>query len=144
MSDERGLMRRRHRHWPISPFRELDRFFDEDWDQNVDFIPPVDIYQDENSVIAEMPIPKIDPEKIDVNIENDVLTISGNTEDKEEVKRENYYRKEVREGNFSRSVRLPMSVKAEESEAESKDGMLKIIMPKAEKTKQKKISVNVK
>lgn len=133
----RGLMQ-----W--SPMRDMDKFFEEDlWSGN-DFAPAIDVYQDKDNVIVEAPLAGVDPEKVDISIENDVLTISGRTEEKKEVKREDYYRKEVREGSFSRSVILPMSVKADVAEAHSEKGMLKIIIPKADEVKPKKIAVKIK
>lgn len=133
----RGLMQ-----W--SPMRDMDKFFEEDlWSGN-DFAPAIDVYQDKDNVIVEAPLAGVDPEKVDISVENDVLTISGRTEEKKEVKREDYYRKEVREGSFSRSVILPMSVKADLAEAHSEKGMLKIVIPKADEVKPKKIAVKIK
>jgi len=127
-----------------SPMRDMDKFFEEDFWHGANFSPAVDIYQDKDNVIVETPLAGIDPEKVDISIENDVLTISGQTEEKKEVKREDYYRKEVREGSFSRSVILPMPVKSTEAQAFSEKGMLKITIPKSEDAKPKKISVKVK
>lgn len=129
---------------PGFPLRDLSRIFEEDTWNDFDFTPAVDVYQDKDNVIVETPLPGVDPEKVDITIENDVLTISGQSEDQQEVKRENYYRKEVRKGSFSRSVILPMSVKADQAEAHSEKGILKIMIPKAEEAKPKKISVKVK
>lgn len=136
----RGLMR----FSPSIQFRDIDKLFDESLWDGVDFTPAIDVYQDKDNVIVETPLPGVDPEKIEVTIENDVLTISGQTEEKEEIKRENYYRKEVRKGSFSRSVILPMSVKADAAEAHSEKGILKIVIPKAEEVKPKKIAVKIK
>ena len=132
----RNLMR-----W--SPFRDIDRMFDENFAADVDFMPAMDIYQDKENVIVETAVPKVDADKIDINVENDVLTISGQREEKKEVKREDYYRKEVREGSFSRSVVLPMAVKGDQAEASYEKGMLKITLPKADEVKPKKIAVKV-
>lgn len=129
-------------HW--SPMNDIDRFFDEDMWNGANFTPAVDVYQDKDNVIVETPLAGIDPDKVDITIENDVMTISGSTEEKKEVKREDYYRKEVREGRFSRSIILPMSVKAEKAEATSDKGMLKIVIPKAEEVKPKKIAIKAK
>jgi len=81
---------------------------------------------------------------VNISIENDVLTISGETEEKKEVKKEDYYRKEIREGSFSRSVILPMNVKSSQAKASYEKGILKIILPKAEEAKPKKIAIKVK
>ncbi|PIX91648.1 MAG: heat-shock protein Hsp20, partial [Candidatus Moranbacteria bacterium CG_4_10_14_3_um_filter_41_65] len=78
-----------------------------------------------------------------ITIENDVLTVSGSTEEKEEVKREDYYHREVRTGSFSRSVVLPMAVKGDNTEAKYDKGVLIITMPKEESVKPKKIAVHV-
>lgn len=134
---QRGIMR-----W--SPWGDMDRILEEDFWRTDAFSPAVDIYQDKDNVIVETSLAGVDPEKVDVSVENDVLTISGRTEEKHEVKREDYYRKEIREGNFSRSVILPMPVKAEEAEAHAEKGILKITIPKAETAKPKKIAVKLK
>ena len=132
----RGIMR-----W--SPMRDIERFFEEDFWSGADFVPAMDVYQDKDNVIVETSVAGIDPEKIEVNIENDVLTVSGVTMSKQEVKREDYYRKEIREGSFSRSVILPMHVKGDQAEAECKNGILRVTVPKSEEAKPKKISVKV-
>jgi len=133
----RGLIR-----W--SPFFDLERFFDEGFSADVNFLPALDVRQDKDNVIVEASLPGIDPEKVDISVENDVLTISGRTEEKKEVKREDYYRKEIREGSFSRSVILPMGVKADQAEAKYEKGILKINLPKAEEAKPKKIAIKAK
>ncbi len=133
----RGLTR-----W--SPMWDLEKFFDERAWEGVDFTPSIDVRQEKNSVIVEANLPDIDQDKIDISVENDVLTISGRTEEKKEVKREDYYRKEIREGSFSRSIILPMGVKTDQAEANYKKGILRIIFPKAEEVKSKKIFIKAK
>ncbi len=124
------------------PFREVLGGWDDDLMGN-GFAPAVDVYQDKDNVIVEMDIPGIEAEKVDISVENDVLTVSGSREEKKEVKREDYYRKEMRSGSFSRSVILPMQVKGDDAKAEFKKGVLKVILPKAEEVKPKKIAVKV-
>lgn len=133
----RGLMR-----W--SPMWDMEKFFDDGlWEGN-DFSPAIDVRQDKDNVIVETSLPGIDPDKVEISVENDVLTISGHTEEKHETKREDYYRKEIREGSFSRSVILPMGVKADQAEANYEKGILKISLPKAEEAKPKKIAIKAK
>jgi len=119
----------------------LDDWF-EGHDQN--FVPAIDVYQGNDNVIAETPITGIDPEKVDISIENDVLTISGQSEHQSEVDEKNYYRKEVRYGAFHHSVALPASVDGAKAGAEYNDGILKVIIPKEERSKPKKIKVVAK
>jgi len=109
-----------------------------------EFAPAIDVYQDNDHVVAEVAVAGIDPEKVDITIENDVLTISGHVEENKEVKREDYYRKEMRSGSFARSVILPMRVKGDQAEAHYEKGILKVVMPKAEEAKPKKIAIKVK
>lgn len=142
LADEvKKMMRRGLITW--DPFRELSRGWDEDL-MGANFVPSADVYQDKDNVIVEMDIPGIDADKLDISVENDVLTVSGSKEEKNEVKREDYYRKEIRSGSFARSVILPMIVKSNEANAEFKKGILKITLPKAEEVKPKKIAVKVK
>ena len=133
----RGLMR-----W--SPMWDMEKIFDDGlWEGN-DFSPAIDVSQDKDNVIIETSLPGIDPDKVDISVENDVLTISGHTEEKKETKRENYYRKEIREGSFSRSIILPMGVKADQAEASYEKGILMVSLPKADEAKPKKIAIKAK
>lgn len=121
---------------------DLNRFFGDEFFN--DFFPALDVYQDKDNVVAELSLPGVDPNKVDIVIENDVLTVSGSTEEKQEVKREDYYRKEVRTGSFSRSVVLPMAVKGDQTQAHYDKGVLTITMPKEESVKPKKVTISVK
>lgn len=122
---------------------EIDRFFSDSFFPSSSFLPAIDIYQETDNVIAEIALPGIDPKEVDVVIENDVLSISGERKSEHEIKREDYYCKEVRGGHFSRSVVLPMSVKGDEASAKYDKGILRITMPKQESVKPKRISVEV-
>ena len=128
---------------PFDPFKEIANT----WSEEVftgNYIPAVDMYQEGDNVIVKMEVPGIKEDSIDVSVENDVLTVSAEKKDVKEVKKENYYHKEIREGSFSRSIILPMKVKGDEAKADMKDGVLKIVLPKADELKPKKIAVNVK
>ena len=131
------------RHLIPFPAQELSRFFGDEFLGQSDFFPALDVYQDKDNVVAELALPGIDPNHVDITIENDVLTVSGSTESKQEVKREDYYRKEVRTGSFSRSVVLPMAVKGNDAQAKYDKGVLTITMPKEESVKPKKIAVQI-
>lgn len=105
------------------------------------FTPAVDMYEDEENVIVETELAGIDPEKVDVSIENDTLCIKGEGEKQSEVDDKNYYRKEIRRGNFYRSIPMPTQVIGEEATAETEDGVLKITVPKAPESKPKSIKI---
>ena len=108
------------------------------------FMPALDVYQTADEVIVETALPGIDASDVTVSIENDVLTIEGKTEKKTEVDDKNYYRKEIRAGSFHRVVALPSAVDGDQAKAEYRDGILKIIIPKREEIKPKKVSIEVK
>jgi HSP20 family protein len=128
------------------PFGEIDRFFN-DLPQNFVKIGrdmAVDLYEEGDSLIAEMSVPGIDPEKIDIGVEGDYLRISGTREEEKEDKGKQFYSKEITRGSFERIIRLPEKVNEEKIEAECKDGVLKVTMPKSEEKKKEKIKVIVK
>lgn len=134
---------------PWKPSFDLDRFFEDD-DRWLSLMPmrkfsapAMDIYEEKNNIVVEMPLAGVPPEKVDISIENDLLTVKGEIEEKKETKEENYYHKEIKRGSFTRQASLPMAVKGEEAKAETANGMLKIIIPKAEKAKGKKIAVKL-
>ena len=126
----------------VNPFEEMEKMF-EDFGPHFPkgFTPALDIYQDKNSVIVETAIPGVDPEQINISIENDVLTIEGKSEQKSEVEEKEYYRKEVRHGSFHRAVSLPAAVEGDNAKADYEDGILKITIPKAERAKPKTIKI---
>lgn len=131
-----------------SPFwevDEMDRFFDSfPGARPMTFVPALDVYETKEDVVVETPLAGISPDKVNISIENDILTIEGNIEKKSEVEEKNYYRKEVRYGSFHRSVALPTSVKGNEAKATYEKGILKITIPKEEKAKPKKVNIEIK
>lgn len=93
-------------------------------------VPAIDMYEDKDNVIVEAQLAGIDPDKVDISIENDILTIKGESEKKSEVDEKNYYRKEIRRGGFYRSIQLPTHVSGEKASAVAEDGVLRISVPK--------------
>ena len=108
--------------------------------------PAMDIYQDKNNLYLEMSLGGIKPENIEVNIENNVLTIQGKSETRTKIKEEDYLRKEIKKGAFRRIVRLPVEVQEKKAFAETVNGLLKITMPKAPKgvSKASKVPIRIK
>jgi HSP20 family protein len=105
------------------------------------FMPAIDMYEDKDNVIVETQLAGIDPENIDISIENDVLCIKGQGEKKTEVDEKNYYRKEIKRGGFYRSIPLPSRVLGDKASALADDGILKISIPKAPENKPKTIKI---
>lgn len=116
-------------------------FFNIGWDDT-----QLDMYEKDDKVIVTLKAPGFDEKSIDISIEDNTLTITGTAEatDEEEDKKRKYYRKEIRKQSFARSVSLPSRVIADKAEAEFKNGMLHLTLPKAEESLPKKIQVKVK
>jgi HSP20 family protein len=108
------------------------------------FVPSLDIYQDKDNVMAKVALPGIDPENVNISIENDILTIEGSVKKESEVDEKDYYRKEISSGSFHRSMILPTSVDGNKAKAEFANGILEITMPKKEEVKPKTIKVEIK
>ncbi len=109
------------------------------------FTPALDMYEDKVNIVVETQLAGIDPEKVSISIENDVLCIKGESERKSEVEDKNYYRKEIRRGSFYRSVPLPTKVDGDKASAVTEDGILKITIPKSPEVQPKSIKIqNVK
>ena len=107
------------------------------------FVPPVDIYEDEHSVQLKLEVPGIDEKDLDVKVENNTLTITGERKFEKEEKEENFRRVERRYGSFTRSFTLPNTVSTEDIHASYENGVLKIQLAKRAEAKPKQIKVNV-
>ncbi len=104
----------------------------------------VDMYETDDAIIVKTAVPGVKPEDLDVSIVGDTLTIRGETKAEGEIRKENYIRRERRCGSFCRSLAVPLSVIADEAEAEFENGILTLTLPKAEEVKPKAIKVKAK
>lgn len=135
-----------------NPMRELDDFFERfnrpSWSEGglqamtrSDWMPSVDIDESDDEFLIKVEVPEIRKEDIDVQVNNGVLTISGERRDEKEDKKrhrvERYY------GSFSRSFTLPDNVDQENISAEQKEGMLYLHLKKAEERKPKRLDIKV-
>jgi len=106
------------------------------------FVPPVDIYEDEHSVTLKVEVPGLDPKDVDVQVENHTLTIKGERKFEKEEKEENFHRIERRYGSFVRSFTLPATVDTDNIKADYENGVLKVQLAKRAEAKPKQIKVN--
>lgn len=113
----------------------------EDWLSEYEGQLTIDMFQTKDNVIIKSTIAGVRPEDIDVTIANDMCTIRGERKRDFEASSEDYFYQECYWGSFSRSVVLPVDVDIENVEADLKDGILTVILPKAAKAKAKKIKV---
>lgn len=107
--------------------------------------PSMDVYKKKNDLIVEMAVPGIEADNVEVEIdENNVLNVKGSSKKKSEVDDKNYYKKEISYGSFYRSIMLPKNIKADKAKAETKDGMLQVIIPLQAPAKSKSVKVEEK
>jgi HSP20 family protein len=104
----------------------------------------VDMYETDDNVIVKTAIPGVKADDIEVSVTGDTLTVKAETKEEEEVKRENYLRRERRMGSYCRSVTLPGGLKTDKAQADYTDGILTLTFPKAEEVKPKSIKVAAK
>jgi HSP20 family protein len=105
--------------------------------------PAVDIYETENELVVKADLPDVNPQDLDIRVENNVLTIRGERKFEKQVHEDNYLRIERAYGCFSRSFSLASSVNSDTIKADYHDGVLTLSVPKTEEAKPKQIKVNV-
>jgi len=105
---------------------------------------PLDIYEHDGKLVFTAAVPGIDPKDLDIQIENNVLTIKGETRHENETKEAKIYRREVSYGAFSRSVRLPDNLNQDAVDAEFKNGLVTISIPRIPEEKPKAFKVAVR
>ena len=139
------------------PFRDfaalqnrMNRLFEEQYGSGREeslttgaFVPPVDIYEDEHSIQLKLEVPGIDQKDLDIKVENNVLTVSGERKFEKEQKEENFHRVERRYGSFTRSFTLPNTVDTEDFTADYANGVLTVKLAKRAEAKPKQIKVNI-
>jgi HSP20 family protein len=105
--------------------------------ERVRWTPALDLYEKNGNLVVEAELPGIPREAVKIACTDHTLTIQGETKKEEEEKKEGYYRAERRHGSFDCTVNLPEGVDFNKAEAEFKDGVLKITLPKTKKPEEK-------
>ncbi|MFN4083193.1 MAG: Hsp20/alpha crystallin family protein [Bacteroidia bacterium] len=124
----------------------VDTLFNESlgkFERNVFFKPRVDVKETENNFQLQITLPGLKKEEISIDIEGDVLTVSGERKLNTENKDEKYHLVESYYGKFTRSFTLPETIKKENIDATLNDGILTLVLPKAE-VKKNKTSIEIK
>jgi HSP20 family protein len=107
------------------------------------FIPPVDVYEDEQKISLKLEVPGVKQEDLDVRVENQTLTVKGERKFEAEEKEENFHRIERRFGSFVRSFTLPVSVDTASIAAKYENGVLAIQLAKKEAAKPRQVKVEI-
>jgi HSP20 family protein len=144
----------------VSPFEEMEKRFEEffrrpfsmfgpSWLPRVKFSemgvlsPEMDIFEDGDDVVVKAELPGMKKENIEVNLTDDMITVSGEKKKEEKVEKKDYYRVERSYGSFSRSFKLPKEVQSDKAKATFTDGVLEIRVPKTAEaiSKEKKLTI---
>ena len=129
--------------------RQLNRLFEDDnflgWKEAHDglFVPSAEISETEEAIHLKLEIPGIEAKELDVQVTKDQVAISGERKTETKTEENGYTRSEFRYGKFQRVIPLPRKVNNEAVEAEYKDGILCLVIPKAEEERNKVVKVNV-
>jgi HSP20 family protein len=105
------------------------------------WMPSMDVFETEDRIVAELELPGIEPDEVEVSVEDSTLTVSGSREYTDELKDENVHRVERRYGAFTRAITLPQTADTEKVEAKFDKGVLRVEVPKVERAKPKRIEI---
>ncbi|MGD8426414.1 MAG: Hsp20/alpha crystallin family protein [Balneolaceae bacterium] len=132
--------------------REMDRIFNdlipfswrfEEPETEIGFwSPKADMVETDNEYIVDVDLPGLTKKDIQINYHDNVLTIEGERKEEKKEEREGYLRSERYFGSFKRSFMLPAAITDEKIKATFKDGVLKVNIPKAEKSKRKTVAID--
>ncbi len=103
--------------------------------------PSVDIYESDNEFVVKAELPEVNKDDLEIKVEENVITISGERKFQKDVNTNNFHRVERKYGHFKRSFRLPSSIDQESIKADLTDGILKIVLHKKGETESKRIEV---
>jgi len=130
------------------PFTEIARLQDEMSRQalhterrTAGFVPPVDIHEDKEAIYLKAELPGVKPEAVHLNVENNVLTLTGERKLEKDETKDNYHRVERSYGTFTRSFALPSNVASDQVQADMSDGILTVKIPKKAEAQPKRIEV---
>ena len=139
-----------------NPYRELNalqnsmnRLFDSQFggrDESLTtgaFVPAVDVYEDEHGIQLKLEVPGVAEKDLDIRVENNTLTVSGERKFEQDEKEENFHRVERRYGSFTRSFTVPTTLSTEDIKADYEQGVLKIRLAKRAEAKPKQIKVTI-
>jgi len=130
----------------LSGLNRLARVFDESPDRPVsrdtaNWVPRVDILEQDNSFLVQLDIPGVDPKSVDITVDHGVLTIEGSRSSSASDEARGYKRTERFAGKFSRQFTLPETADGSQIKAKANHGVLEISIPKTEKSQPLSIAV---
>lgn len=139
---------------PAAEFTNMRSLMDRLFDQSFGRLPAMrggedlgpsslglDVIETGESFVVRAAVPGVDPKDVDIAVEDDILTIKGEYQQKDEANEENYLRRELRFGSFQRTLRLPPTVDAERAQAHFEHGILNLTLPKKPEARARSIKI---
>ena len=119
----------------------LDRMLGELTDGERTWMPAVDVERENGNLVVRADVPGIKAEEVKIEVQDDILTVSGQHEEHKESKEAHYLRRERRYGAFSRSMALPMGVDPQKIKAKTHDGIVEVTIPLPKEAKKEAVTI---
>ena len=131
---------------PFTEFAQLRSRFDRILGDLVDggergWTPSIDVVREGGNLVVRADVPGIKPEEVKIEVEDDILTVSGKHEERKEEKDKQFLRRERRYGSFSRSMVLPAGVDAKKIKAKTRDGVVEVTIPLPKEVKKEAVTI---
>jgi HSP20 family protein len=128
----------------VNLMNEFDRLFERPYPRTAahDWNIALDVAEKDETYLVTATVPGVNPDDMEITLEDGVLTLKGEIKNNEEVEEAKYHVRERRFGSFNRSIRFPMAVNSEAVQATYNNGILSLNIPKSEAVKPKRITIN--
>ena len=131
---------------PFAELGELRSRFDRMFDDLIDghtrgWVPAIDIVRDNGNLVVRADVPGIKPEEVKIEVQDNIVTVSGEHDERNEEKDKDFLRRERRYGSFRRSLALPLGVEADKIEAKTYDGVVEVTIPLPRETKKATVTI---
>ena len=123
---------------------ELERMVDAAFSpigRTASLYPPVNVFDRSDAYVVKAEVPGVDPAKIEINVEDDTVTLRGQRAFTEPGANAAYHRRERGQGEFRRLIRLPGRVAADEAKAQTRNGVLTVTIPKAKEARPRRVQI---
>ncbi len=125
-------------------FQDAFNEFDQGSDSLTSWYPATDIFETKDDYVFKLEVPGLSKNDVNIELNDNTLTIKGEKKEEKEIKKENYHRIESSSGKFSRSFTLPRNIDAKKVNANMENGILELRVAKAENKKAKAIPISIK
>lgn len=126
---------------------QMDRMFDElaglNRQSSTDWTPAIEIQDREDSLVLRAEIPGVEAKDLDIQVAREAVAISGEHRYENKAQEQGFFRTELRYGSFQRTIPLPVAVENNQVQAEFKDGILRLTLPKAQEARHKVVKISL-